>query len=431
MPSVIEDHPLREALVAELHARPFPSIEVPSEVVYLALKEPRDAANRDRTRDVDHLAALCAPWGIRPPKDATHFAATLGAHSLTWESHTEFVTCFARRSGLSERPFDPHETGVFPDDWIATAPGRRLAAVQMRLEPMPADPAQVIERVSGWFDAESLVCGWVMDQAALIATDFRIDTNGQMRFAVFVASDTGPARVGRLVQRLCEMETYRALSMLGLGLARSLTKRLNALDPELSALVADLGKDGAPAEETLSRLLAISGDLERLAVNYSFRFGATDAYAAIVHERLEALRETRFQSRQRVTEFMQRRYEPAMRTVQSAEARLNTMIERTSRAADLLRTRVEVTRAEQNQHVLESMNRRAALQLRLQNTVEGLSVVAISYYAVSLVAYLAYPVSAHLGFGKELTIGVLTPCVVLAVWMMVRRIRRRAEHPAS
>ncbi|WP_442772263.1 DUF3422 family protein [Paenirhodobacter enshiensis] len=424
---MIEDHPLRAALVEELHARPFPLISVPSEVVYLALKEPRDAANRDRGRDIAHLAELCAPWGVMPPAEATHFAATLGAHELTWESHTEFVTCFSRRAGLAAEPFDPVEAAIFPEDWIARAPGRRLAAVQMRIEHLPGDPHRVPALVEDWFDSETLVCGWVMDQAALIATDFRIDPNGQMRFAVFVAPGTGPARVGRLVQRLCEMETYRALSMLGLGRARGLTKRLNALDPELSALVAELGSDDAPAEETLPRLLAISGGLEGLAVSYSFRFGATQAYAALVHERLEALRETRFEARQRVTEFMQRRYEPAMRTVLSAEARLTAMVERSSRAAELLRTRVEVTRAEQNQHVLESMNRRAALQLRLQNTVEGLSVVAISYYAVSLAGYLASPLAAKLGLGKELAVGLLTPAVVAGVWLMVRRIRRRAE----
>ncbi len=48
---------------------------------------------------------------------------------------------------------------------------------------------------------------------------------------------------------------------------------------------------------------------------------------------------------------------------------------------------MSVTREEQNQKILGSMDRRANLQLRLQQTVEGLSVAAITYYIVGLVYY--------------------------------------------
>ena len=91
-----------------------------------------------------------------------------------------------------------------------------------------------------------------------------------------------------------------------------------------------------------------------------------------------------------------------MRTVASAEDRLRAMIERTRRAADLLRTRVDVERSAQNQALLERMDRRADLQLRLQHTVEGLSVVAISYYAVGLIGYAVYPVAHAMAIDKAL-----------------------------
>ncbi|HEY0214619.1 MAG TPA: DUF3422 domain-containing protein [Paenirhodobacter sp.] len=422
--SQLEDHPLRYALVNELHARPFPSFDAPSHVVYLAIKEPVEAANRDRRRDHAHLCDLLSRNGAPlPPVDATHYAGVLGRYNLTWESHTEFVTCFAQSSMVAARAFDPAETEVFPADWLATAPGRRIAAVHIRVDLLPDNPDDILPLIDGWFVPESLVCAWVLEGAAAVATDFRLDANGQMRFAVFARPGTGPARIGRVVQRLCEMETYRAMSMLGLGLARELTARLNALDPDLSALVRGMGTDDN-SESTLQRLLTVSADLEGLAVGVSFRFGATQAYAAIVRERVEVLRESRFEGRQKFSEFMLRRYEPAMRTVQSAEVRLSAMVERASRAAELLRTRVEVARQAQNQKILENMDRRSDLQLRLQNTVEGLSVVAISYYAVSLVAYLLYPLAERSGLSKELTLAVATPVVVLAVWLTIRRIRR-------
>jgi uncharacterized membrane-anchored protein len=85
---------------------------------------------------------------------------------------------------------------------------------------------------------------------------------------------------------------------------------------------------------------------------------------------------------------------------------------------------VDVERSAQNQMLLASMDRRADLALRLQHTVEGLSVVAISYYAVSLAAYVAAPLVEEIGVTKPLAMALITPAVVLAVWLAVRRIRR-------
>ena len=157
----------------------------------------------------------------------------------------------------------------------------------------------------------------------------------------------------------------------------------------------------------------------------SFRFGATAAYEAIVHDRIQVLREHRFDGRQTFNEFMMRRYDPAMRTVKSTERRLAAMADRAIRAGELLRTRVDVERSAQNQKLLESMDRRADLQLRLQKTVEGLSVVAISYYAVSLASYAAYPLAGALGLSKAELTAALTVPVVGAVWWMLRRIQKK------
>jgi uncharacterized membrane-anchored protein len=418
------DHPLRYATVNELHARPFPSVEVPSTAVYVAIKEPSQAHNRDRGRDLAHLLALLDRNSTpHPQPGATHFQGPIGRAQLKWESHTEFVTYTAFTKGLSVRPFDPVEAAVLPEDWLAEAPGKRLTSVMIRVAPMPESEAALLAEIDDWFVPESLAVSRVVDGAAVIAGDFRIDPAGHMRFAVFVQPGTGPRRVGRIVQRLCEIETYRAMSMLGLMRSRELSGRLNTLDPRLSALVSGLDNVEPSPEAALHDLLTISSELESLAVQFSFRFGATAAYEAIVNQRIEVLRETRIEGRQTFAEFMMRRYDPAMRTVKSAEGRLAAMAERAERAAELLRTRVDVERSAQNQKLLESMDRRADLQLRLQRTVEGLSTVAISYYAVNLAAYLAYPLTEPLDLTHGMTMAILTPFIVGAVWLGVRRIR--------
>lgn len=421
----IDNHPLRYALVNELHARPFPNLDAPCHAVYFAIKQPVDAHNRDRGADRDHLLALLDRNGaVHPPEGATHHAARIGRYDLKWESHTEFVTYSAFGRGLGARPFDPAEAEVFPAEWMATAPGKVVAAILIRVEPLPEDLDEVKAKVEDWFVAESVACSWVLDEAAIIAGDFQIDPAGMMRFAAFVRPGTGQRRIGRIVQRLCEIETYRAMSMLGLGRARELGAGLNALDPQLSELVRTISDQARDAEETLNDLLDISARLESLAVAHSFRFGATGAYEAIVNQRVSVLRETRFNGRQTFGEFMMRRYDPAMRTVKSAERRLEQMAERAERAGELLRTRVDVERQGQNQKLLESMDRRADLQLRLQHTVEGLSVVAISYYAVSLATYLLLPLAEALHWPKSALTAGLVPVVAGIVWLMVRRIRK-------
>jgi uncharacterized membrane-anchored protein len=426
--ATIPDHPLRYALVNELHARPFPSLEVPSHAVYMAIKEPVDAANRDRALDRAHLLALLDRHAsAHPQPEATHFSGPIGRHDLKWESHTEFVTYSAFGPGLSARAFDPAEAEVFPEDWLATAPGKRICSVLIRVEEMPDDDDLVMDKLEDWFVPESLAVSRVVDGAAIVAGDFRIDPAGHMRFAVFVRPGTGARRVGRIVQRLCEVETYRSMSMLGLMRSRQLTARLNGLDPKLMALVSALDTSERSPEAALHELLAISAELESLAVQFSFRFGATSAYEAIVNQRIEVMREQRIQGRQTFGEFMMRRYDPAMRTVKSAEARLKSMAERAQRAAELLRTRVDVERSAQNQKLLESMDKRADLQLRLQRTVEGLSTVAISYYAVNLAAYALEPLAHKVHLSHGALMALLTPLVLLGVWLMVRRIRNHFD----
>ena len=423
----IEDHPLRYKLANELHARPFPSMRAPCAVAYVAFKQPEMAANRDRSQDVAHLQALLDRHGApHPQPGATHYYGQLGRHWLKWEQHTEFVTYTIFSEGVEDRPFDPRAFDPFPQDWLEEAPGQRVTSILIRVEPRKTD-TEIRDCLREWFVPESLAVSSVLEGAAVIGGDFRIDQNGHMRFAVFASEDTGQRRVGRIVQRLCEIETYKSMSMLGFARVRAMGAQLTALDTRLIELVETMSGERSEAEATLKALLEISAELETLAAQSSFRFGATWAYEAIVNERIEALRETRHEGRQTFAEFMMRRYQPAMRTVRSAEERLAAMSNRGVRAANLLRTRVDVERSAQNQALLESMDKRSDLQLRLQRTVEGLSVVAISYYAVSLAGYLLYPLEEPTGLSRGFLTAIVTVPVVLIVWAMIRRLRKEVE----
>ncbi|WP_400082326.1 DUF3422 family protein [Yoonia sp. R78084] len=423
----IADHPLRYAMANELHARPFPAVGAPSRAAFLAIKPASNAAGRDRGADRTHLIDLLDRFGAQHPQpDATHYFGKIGRHHLKWESHTEFVTYTIFGEGVADQPFDAATFSIFPQDWLEAAPGVRVTSALIRIEVADGDDG-IIEKARDWFVPESLAISRVIENDLVVAGDFRIDHAGHTRFAVFARPHVGNRRVGRVVQRLCEIETYKSMSMLGLSRARELGPRMAAFDEKLTGLLEDMrGSEGDPAK-VLQSLLEVSAEIENTIAQTSFRFGATVAYEKIVNQRIEVLRETRFEGRQTFSEFMMRRFDPAMRTVNSTKERLNAMSDRALRAGDLLRTRVDVERSAQNQELLTSMDKRADLQLRLQRTVEGLSVVAISYYAVNLVLYVIAPISEPLGIGKVLMAALATPVVLLFVWLMINRIRKHME----
>lgn len=427
----IADHPLRYALSNELHARPFPELTAPCRAAYLVIKQPSGAAKRDRLLDRAHLITLLDRFGAaHPAPEATHHTANLGRSFLKWEMHSEFVSYTLYSDGLEERPFDGHAFTLFPKDWLAQAPGVVISSVLLRMETadfatesMPA----LSERLGGWFVSESLTASYVVDREAVVASDFRIDEAGHVRFAVVANKGVSQRRLGRIAQRLLETETYMNASMLGFPMARRVSDEVDDMQAELATVFDDLTDDKSKDSATLEELLKLAGRIENLASRTAFRFGATEAYAKIVEERIKLLREERFEGRQLMNEFMMRRYMPAMRTCMSTKKRLHELSERTESAANLLRTRVDVENATQNKHVLARMDQRAGLQLRLQETVEGLSVVAISYYAVSLLNYLLAPLAPVLGVEKyKLSAALIVP-VLLLVWLFGKRMRAKLK----
>ena len=332
--------------------------------------------------------------------------------------------------GVAGVPFTGSVATTFPPDWLDQAPGKVLTSVLVRVErgeTVPTLAEADYARMRDWFVPESLAMSSVIDGQAIAASDFRIDAAGHVRFALLVRADIGPRRLGRIVQRVVEIETYKSIAMLTLPVARRVAARVAELDGEMSSLVRTMVTSGGGESQTLDRLLEMSAEIEALSSSSAFRFGAAEAYAAIVHERIRALREERVMGRQTLAEFMLRRFDPAMRTCRSAKGRLDELSQRATRAATLLRTRVEVSIAAQNRGLLESMNRRAALQLRLQQMVEGLSVVAISYYAVSLAGYILAPIARQLNVDEARVQAMVAVPVIGAVWWMVRRLRMRVS----
>ena len=109
--------------------------------------------------------------------------------------------------------------------------------------------------------------------------------------------------------------------------------------------------------------------------------------------------------------------------------RLHDLSERIDRTRGLLSARVDVVREQQNAAVLDSLNRRARLQLRLQETVELLSIAAIVYYLAGLVNYIAKGLDAS---DPDAVVAIAIPIIAVVVIGVSQILRHRilAAHRA-
>ncbi len=418
------EHPLRYELVNEMHARPFQPSVAPEHVSHYALLRGESDQGEDRA----HVAALCRRFGAPPPPDeANHYAVDLGQVRLKWERHTEFTTYSFFRHERFDTPFAEAPASHVPAEWMAETPGELIVATHVAMQSAEA-AAPTADELAKLFVPESLATSRVSAGAAQVWTDFRVHGDGHSR--ILIRNETMPERkAGRIIQRLLEIETYRMMALLGLPMARESGPRLSMINGSLAHLTLAMNKTGGDTEESesalLRRLTRLSGDIETLATTTAFRFSATQAYYALVQERVSELREERIEGFQTIQEVVERRLAPAVRTCEAVANRIDDLSRRATRTADLMRTRVDFALQEQNQQLLTSMERRARLQLRLQQTVEGLSVAAVSYYAVGLVGYVAKGGEAFLpGLDSALTLAALTPIAIAVVWLALRRYRR-------
>jgi len=421
-----ENHSQRFALANEIHARPQEAVQPPARASYIAVSVEPD----DRNREHAHVSALCERYGAHPPpSDATHFSSDLGVFRITWERHTEFSSYTFFRPGGSADPFADTATDAVPAEWLAAIPGRTVVAAHAeildRSQPMPG-----ASEIAGRFHGNYVVGASVGGGAGAVFTDFRVHADGFGRFLV-IDRDLSRRQVGRTLQRLFEIETYRMMALLALPIARAIGPRLGAMEHELAEVAAKLAGGAATDEALLEQLTRLAANVESAIGESRFRFGATAAYYELVRSRIAELREARLPGTQTIEEFMARRLGPAMATCKSVAQRLVELSERVARANDLLATRVGIVRERQNQELLASMDRRARLQLRLQETVEGLSIAAITYYVVGLVGYAAKGLkSMGIAIDTDLTIGISIPVVAVLVALGVRYVRRsvaRAE----
>jgi uncharacterized membrane-anchored protein len=417
------NHPLRVELNDEVHARPPESLRAPLRLSFVALTT--EAGGREA--DLNSVCDLAARFGVAPPPPGSnHFSADLGPFRVKWERHTEFARFAFIVAGASATPFSEPAINQVPPDWLAAMPGRVLLATHAEFLPDPGSTPDYDRLGQQYFAGNPLVGAQIAAGKAMALTDFRIHADGWGRLLIH---DRGlaPRQAGRMLQRLLEIDAYRMLALLAFPVARELGPVIAQSERELAGIATMLAAADQRSEPVLlDRLTRLQAAIESREADSHYRFGAAAAYYELVQSRIGELREARIESLPTFGEFTERRLAPAMNTCRAATLRLESLSQRVTRATQLLSTRIEITREGQNQALLESMNQRAELQLRLQSTVEGLSVAAVTYYVVGLVNYAAKGLaSLGLDVDSNLVTVLAIPVVAFLVWRGIRQVTRR------
>jgi uncharacterized membrane-anchored protein len=426
------DDDLRAVLHNEVHARPSARIRLPALVVYVAVLN----EGVSREHECAHLRLLPGQQDLTlDALQANFLRLRFEGYTVKWERHTEYtryslVQPLPAQAALGATEPDLSSGLVLPPDWLRDIPGRVFAAIELALvhgDLEAPEPTMALAR--RWFGERVVVASVMGNQGhSWAVTDFHLRDSGFERFLVVAPPATPETRAGRISQRLLELETYRLMALRGLPLAKDLGAMLSEAEGALAGITARLENKSASEQELLDTLIGLAARIERAMAEHDYRFAATRAYAAIVDQRLDELREQPVSGTQTVGEFLQRRLSPAMATVTATAQRLASLSARVARASALLRTRVDIATEAQNQQLLEKLTRGQELQLRLQTTVEGLSIAAISYYVVSLLIYgVKAAKAAGLPVDVEMATGALIPLVIWGVWRVTRRVHQKLK----
>lgn len=418
-------HPLREALYNELHIRPFYTLETPQLMTHLAACCDRQD---ELEQALDLLRDLCRRYDVHQPMAETvSYHENFGNFIIHWERHAEFysLTIMQKTIPDPDTPFSHAAIDLLPADWLKQLPGKMIAAFHLIVDQqhLSYEPDAMIR----YFEGHPLMVSSAYGGNARIYTAFKLHGDGFSRFIIrnYQLNDT---QVGQLARRITDMETYRLMALIALPLAKKIAPQLVDMDKQLGDIltVVTTAETTSGERELLEKLTRTEATLEAYRAETNQRFSATKAYYQLVKDRLEGINEGKVEGQLSIGEFINRRLNPASRTCESVKEWMDDLSKRIERASVLMRTRANLTLQEQNRLQLAAMNRRSKLQFRLQETVEGLSIAAISYYAIGLLGYVfgGFPLDDW-GLDKDLLLAASIPLVLASVWFVTRRIKRR------
>ena len=428
----------------ELHARPYIKLSNNLRTFHFAylLKE------NDEKKSWVYLDKFLGKINFQKlPKQVSKYWVAEGKDLIIrYECHTEFISLTLIYPNKIENDnknkpklFDENFLRLLPIEFLKNFPGEHFLSSWIEMLPSKSNFKPI--DIEKFFYHDNFAGSNVAEDGANVFMSFKSDrTNflGSGFRRVFIQNkNLRTRRTGRLLQRIVELETYQVLSLLGLPQVRTETKNLSNLEKQITEITKSVSKTAKnnldkkairypDYQKDLNELSYVVAKIEEIDSSTNYRLSATSAYYKLVEQRIKDLREIRLESFQTNNEFLSRRLQPAIRTSEAFSRRLESLATRAQRADNLVRTQIEMGVQIQNKDLLKSMELRARAQLRLQETVESLSIVAITYYIVGLLSILVDPINFDLIYlSKELFLALCVPIVLILIWYVAKMVRKK------
>ncbi len=384
----------RHEISNEIHRRPYLELQSPLRISMINI------LTKNQQKNYYYLEELCKYLSIPSPSENCLSFNHLHEEKfkLKWESHREFCTFqFIVNDEIdSKELFKKSSLNEVPDLWINSL-DNIVNSVNLEVTNNISNEIDIYNS----FDNNYIVGSYVNDQRARIFSDFRIDGNGYHRI-LMINDNLTKHQLGRAVQRVLDIESYRSMVMIGLFKSKNINNTIDELTYNLLQVNNEFENNKKiNLEEYYSKLNYISNKAYKLNNENKFRFQATNSYFPIINERLKELKLSTINSIQPYDTYLNSRLSPAKRTSETTEKRLNETLEQIDRTANLIQTNVELEVKNGNNLLLESMNKKTDIQIKLQKAVEGLSTVVLTYYTVGLFNYGISGISSIIDLGCD------------------------------
>jgi len=426
----------------ELHARPYIKLGNNLRTFHFAylIKE------NDENKSWNYLDKFLRKINFQklPNESSKYWVAEGKDLTVRYECHTEFISLtliYSNKIENKNKPklFDENFLNLLPIDFLENFPGDHFLSTWIEMAPSNFNfkPIDIEE----FFYHDNFAGSNVAEDGANVFMSFKSDRTdflGSGFRRVFIQNkNLRTRRTGRLLQRIVELETYQVLSLLGLPQVRQETLNLSNLEKQITEITKSVSKTAKKNlnkksiaypdyQKDLNELSYVVAKIEEIDSSSNYRLSATAAYYKLVEQRIQDLREERLESFQTNYEFLSRRLQPAIRTTEAFSRRLESLAIRAQRADNLVRTQIEMGVQIQNKNLLESMELRARAQLRLQETVESLSIVAITYYIVGLLSTLVDPINFDKFFiSKTVFLALCVPIILVLIWYIAKMVRKK------
>ena len=406
-----------------LHSRAFFPVQGPVQVTHMAVLH---EGEYQADEALAHLAKLCDHFQLEAELRAPFVSLSLAEFELRWEQHTEFSTYSFISYKPTDKPFEENILLKLPLDWVENIPGQLVSALRVGVVDVEQVPNREVLREH--FEGQRLKGSQLRQGAATLWSALRLHEDGFNRMLV-LNQHLSECEIGRIVRALLELEAYRNMLLLALPVAQETIAAVSEMEDQLAVLTRQFSHDQESIndQQLLSELSSMAAAIAELIASSRYRFDAAKAYYQMVEARFDELQESEVDHLQTISAFLDRRITPAIRTVRAAKRRLDDLSGRVGRTTDFIRTRIDMSIEKQNQNLLKSMDRRAKMQFRLQQTVESLSVVVLTFYVLSLLslALQGVPDDGYMGLGPDTIVALMIPVVLGIVWYLTRRVKKK------